>query len=235
MTDYDWSVLQLPGVLDVIEQAVDKVASHYEVDADDLTQEANMRVCDLRTNLPECAAGSSPRLGLLQYRLEQDLVDKIRTEVSRRDKNSSYEARHDEAFEDGGNGGGSSPVRVQIRTEVSQYTDELVESLLPAIWDHSYCYGVRAENAPDHDMPRAAVNKATGNAAGAHFADIHRAWAQAGLSPRQRQTLFLVYGLDFTQVDAAKALQVSQQSVSEWKGSGVDRLVAFLNGTEQSE
>lgn len=230
--DHDWTVIEIPGVLDVVEQAAAKVAEHFEYSVDDLVQEASIRVCDLRTNLPECVLREEPELGKLQHRLEQDLVDIVRTEVSRRNRNSSYEDRYDEAFEaEDGESGGRGGL-VAIRTEVSSYTKELVESLLPAIWDESYCYGVRAENAPDPDMPRGSMNKATGNTAGAHFADIHRAWALAELSVRERQALFLTYAQDRTQSDSARLLGVSQQNVSDWTNSGVGRLVAFLNGKE---
>lgn len=218
--------------MDVIRQSSSKVAEHYSADADDLAQEAAILVTT-KPDLVECL-GDEPRLGLLAYRLEQDLVSSLQTDKRRADLSESYDTRNDtwtgvEMIPPNQEWAMSNVVAPQP-TYVSSYTVELVEALLPAVWDPSYCYGVRAENAPDPDMPRGSTNKATGNTAAAHFADIKRAWEKCNLTPSERQALFLRYCRDLTQKDSAKVLVCSQSVVSNWLASGLERLLVFLNG-----
>jgi predicted DNA-binding protein (UPF0251 family) len=228
---YEWTLLEVPGVAEVIEQASSKVARHFELDADDLAQEGRLRVTDLRKNLAECISKEEPDLGLLQYRLEQDLVDLARVEVSKRARNTSYEERYD-GNEDRGDYA-PRPANITIRQEVGGYTRELVESLIPAVWDESYCYGMRVENAPDGDMPRASANKATGNTLAAHIADIKTGWAKAPLSVEEQRAVLLCYGMDWTQSDAAYNQGVSQQTISNRLYVGIGKIVATLNGDDR--
>lgn len=226
---YDWEILEIPGVLDVIDQAAAKVSRQFNLEVDDLAQEARVRVCNLSTNLPECAYGfNGLHLGTLQYRLEQDLVDIARVEVGRRDRNTSYEQRYNPVEGEGTYA--PRPAHITIRQEVGGYTRELVESLIPAVWDESFCYGIRVENAPDADMPRGWTNKATGNTLAAHIADIKTGWEKAPLSLNEKRALLLGYGLDWTQEEIAEQLGVSHQSISNWLYSGVGKIVATLNG-----
>ena len=226
---HDWSVLEVEGVADVIHQAAAKVARQFELDPEDLQQEAGILVCDLRTNLPETVLCEEPQLGMLQYRLEQDLVNKVETEVRHRNQQVSYEERYDEPA-DGGDDQMRTPVIVAQREAVSGYTRELVESLIPAIWDADFCYGVKVENAPDADMPRGSTNKATGNTLAAHIADIKVGWAKAPLTRRERQAIFLHLGLDWSQREAAFNLGITREAVSQFVSGGVGKIVAELNG-----
>ena len=227
---HDWSVLSVDGVGDVILQAATKVARQFEHDPDDLQQEAGILVCDLRTNLPECVLGQEePQLGMLQYRLEQDLVDKFKTDVSHRNQQVSFEERYDEP-EGGDDERMRTPVSIAQREAVSGYTRELVESLIPAIWDADFCYGVKVENAPDADMPRGSTNKATGNTLAAHIADIKVGWKKSPLTRRERQAIFLHLGLDWSQREAAFNLGITREAVSQFVTSGVGKIVAELNG-----
>lgn len=222
-----WSLLETEGVMEVIERASTKVADHYSVDHDDLMQEATILVA---TKPDHAAAIHEGSLGLLSYQLERDLVNIAHTGQSRAQRSTSYEERYMEQYENL-----DAPVDTPQRPYASTYTVELVEALLPAVWDDSYCYGVRAENAPDPDMPRGTINKSTGNTAAAHFADIKRAWEKCNLTPSERQALFLRYSQDLTQKDSAKVLVCSQSVVSRWIASGVERLLGFLNGAEVAE
>lgn len=225
MSDHNWALLALPGVMEVIEQAATKVARHYEVDADDLVQEASILVTNLDTDLPETIGPDG--LGLLAYRLEKDLVNLVTKQIRHRGDHESYEERYDDSWSEDGYG---ERAKVDIRKDTSTYTRELVESLIPAVWDEAYCYGMLVENAPDPDMPRGSTNKATGNTLSAHIADIKAGWANAPLNLDERQAVFLVLGQDLTQDDAAVALGVSQQTVSRRLYSGVGKIVATLNG-----
>lgn len=228
-----WDCFEIPGVEDVVRQAATKVAGHYELEVEDLAQEARIRVATV-DNLNECLSsdGSEHQLGLLQYRLEQDLVDIARVEASRRARNTSFDERYDATGDVDKGNFAPRPTSIVIRQEVGGYTRELVESLIPAVWDESFCYGIRVENAPDHDMPRASMNKATGNTLAAHIADIKTGWAKAPLSNDERQALLLGYALDWTQKEAAFNQGVSQQTISNRLYSGIGKILGTLNGNE---
>ncbi len=112
------------------------------------------------------------------------------------------------------------------------YTRELVEHLLPAVWDEAAAFGIRAPYTPDDDMPKGSVNVAHGNTLGAHLADIRMAWARAEIGLPQRQALFLQFAIGVSQRHSAKLLDLSQPTICENVAEGVGRLVAWLNGDE---
>jgi len=62
---------------------------------------------------------------------------------------------------------------------MSRYDRELVERLLPAVWDESYAYGMEAPLAPPPGMPRAKADPSKGNTLWAHLSDIRTAWRMA--------------------------------------------------------
>jgi hypothetical protein len=75
------------------------------------------------------------------------------------------------------------------------YDRELVERLIPAVWDSSYAYGMDEPRPPDPDMPRARPNPKWGCTLFAHLADIQMGWRHAPLTrpaccsdPRNRLT-----------------------------------------------
>ena len=92
---------------------------------------------------------------------------------------------------------------------------------------------MRAENAPDGDMPRGSTNKATGNTLAAHIADIIEGWSNAPLSLNERRALLLTYGMDMTQRDGAHVLGCHQTSFGDWLYVGVGKVVAHLNGDDK--
>ena len=229
----DWTVLEIDGVLAVCEQAATKVGKAFDLDIEDLEQEARIRACDTTSDHAKCVDPFSPKLGMLQYQLEKDLVDLARTMAARRARNTSFEERYDDSGDDAGFV--PKPVAMQIRTDFPVYTRELVEALLPAVWDEAFCYGMRAENAPDQDMPRAAPNKATNGTLEAHIADIKRGWKQASLTVKERRALLLTYGLDWTPKDAAFNQDRTRQVLELRTHRAVGKVMARLNGDLMAE
>lgn len=205
----------------VVRRAAAAVARRYEVEEDDLLQEGFIYV-STKADLQRCIPH---QLGGLRRNLEQDLSNHVRTEIRRRSKSISYEERTE--YQDDY---APRPASIAIRNVVSDYDRELIESLLPAVWDESFCYGIRVENAPDSDMPRGTTNKATGNTLAAHIADIKAGWKKAPLDLDERRTLLLAYGCDWKQKEIAKKLGLSQPTVSRRLYSGVGKIVACLNG-----
>ncbi|MDH6462026.1 DNA-directed RNA polymerase specialized sigma24 family protein [Micromonospora sp. A200] len=115
---------------------------------------------------------------------------------------------------------------------MSSYDRELVERLLPAVWDSSFAYGMEDPRAPDPDMPRTKPNPKTGNTLYAHLADIKGAWRSTYLPLEERQALFLRYGMDWLERDIAAQLATPRQTISDRLIRGVGRIVAHLNGDE---
>ena len=111
------------------------------------------------------------------------------------------------------------------------YTRELVERLLPAVWDKEFVYsGLDNPYRPDPDMPKVIANPKTGNTIYAYLADIGSAWKCAPLTPVERKALFLRFGLDFKQVHVGEQLRMRRQSAAEHIDAGVGRIVMYLNG-----
>lgn len=237
--ELDWDVLSLPGVTDACESAALTVATNEAyreaVEREDLQQEAYIIAATLGKRIRSAvdgglvtAQGVKVDLRGIEKEIEHDLINMSQTVLRRQQRNTSYEQRYTEVDD----AGMEPPQRasVLIRQDVSEYTEELVEALIPAIWDESYCYGMRVENAPDPDMPRGTTNKATGNTLGAHIADIKRAWERADLNLNERRALLLAYGFDFSQKEIAFNQGVTQQAISKRLASGVKKLLDFLNG-----
>ncbi len=120
---------------------------------------------------------------------------------------------------------------------MTTYDRRLVETLLPAVWDSNYAYGLDTPNEPDPDMPRASIDPAHAGTLYAHLADIHTGWDNAPLTTAHRQALLMRYGLDWTERQIAHQRGVSQQRISTLLIDGVGYIVNTLNGepTEESE
>jgi hypothetical protein len=115
------------------------------------------------------------------------------------------------------------------------YTRELVERLLPAVWDREFVYsGLDNPYRPDPDMPKVAANPKTGNTIYAYLADIHAGWRMAPLRPVERKALFLRFGLDLKQSHVGTMLCIRRQSAAEHIDSGVGRITDYLNGDDAS-
>jgi DNA-directed RNA polymerase specialized sigma24 family protein len=222
-----WFMLHDPNVQTVVKNVARRVSSERGIEQDDIEQEAWIRVTDVDTGLWYMA--KCEKWGLLTTALYRDMLDITKREASNEWRHQSFDVRHSEDVEGDETG---APVTIIPRRDVSQYDRELVQSLLPAVWDWQFCWGMQVENAPDADMPRSAPNKATGNTLAAHLADIRSAWLSAPLTLTERQALFLLYALDLTQQESGHILGITQQSVSENGLRGVGKIVALLNGDQ---
>ena len=67
------------------------------------------------------------------------------------------------------------------------------------------------------------------------LADLDRALAKAGLTPRQAEALHLVYWRDMRQVDAAEAMGVRQHTVSEMVVAALRKVAAVYAEWEKRE
>lgn len=93
-TTQDWTVLELPGILDIAQQAASSVARTYDIavmDKDDLYQEAMILLTQ-----PVRAIRVRQQYGAFQEdriakELQHDLIDKIRTDVNRSNRTLSRE------------------------------------------------------------------------------------------------------------------------------------------------
>lgn len=225
----DWAVLDFDGVKQAARGAAASLARdtewQYRTTEDDLYQEA-LLLAALDPTTRRCIDGEPGHsLNVLRHRIRCDLLNKLVVDSRHAPNALSADVRY--AEQDGATPCVSAPPQREV---VGGYTDELIELLMPAVWDDSFAYGMQAENTPDADMPRTASNKATGNALAAHLADIRRAWQRASLSNAHRRALFLVYGCGWKQTEAAFNQGVNQSTVSRNLREGVDRLSAYLNG-----
>lgn len=237
---HDWTILDYPEVTAIVEQEAERVAVKHGFEVEDMLQEAWVLVTDRHGGIPDKA--HEGEWAFVRHALSRDLLNSTVTERKRRmvlanpsedeeepeyiSRFESYDERYAEPASDDE---AYAPVALVQRTDTNLYDRELVKSLLPAVWDTQFVWGMRVENAPDKDMPRSQSNKATGNTLAAHIVDIKRAWDGAILTKRERQCLLLTYGVDWGQKEAAAELGISQPAVSQFLLSGVGKLVAFLN------
>lgn len=116
------------------------------------------------------------------------------------------------------------------------YSREVVELLVPAIWDEREVLEVRAETAPDPDMPKtpsADPRRSTDRVT--MCADIQRAWRLAPLSLGERQAVFSRYYVNISPEAASYWLQADPKTIRHRSLRGIDKLGEFLNGTPYGE
>ncbi|MBB3044892.1 sigma-70 region 4 domain-containing protein [Nocardioides soli] len=203
-TTHDWSLLDCPGVEDVIERAAAKVARQYALDEDDLRQIARLRLCDMETNLPECVPDN---LGMLHYRLVQDLADLARVEAGQRDRRESMDAWSDElrAFREA-----KSQADERCDGEVLVGAEGTIAGWLPVVWGAGYDWRIRVD------------------VLAAWMADVKVAWAKVKLTPKQHGALLLHCGLGWSQLDIARNQGVTQQAVSVRIKAGMSKVMEAL-------
>jgi hypothetical protein len=220
----DWGVLdRYPESQRVARQCADRAAFTYDLDPEDLYQEALILIAT-QADLYTCFDNDEP--GLAAYRLDQDLYNGfIETNLRRRNRNTSLDASIEEGavIERGHQGPDLDPFE-------GDYNEKMIATLLPAVWDDAMCYGMKAEDVPDPDMPRGFTNKARSNALWAYIGDIRQAWKHSGLSDKERRALLLYYGLGWTMQEIAHHESVTKMAVSKRINKGVSTLGAYLNG-----
>lgn len=112
------------------------------------------------------------------------------------------------------------------------YSRELVERLIPTLWDRGAVLGMTDPRAPEQGMPRGHVDKKKGSSLFAHLVDIRQAWETTELTLLERRTLFMRYGLDWTHSLIAHEEGVSRQAISRRDDTAVGKLTARLNDEE---
>lgn len=115
---------------------------------------------------------------------------------------------------------------------MSAYTRELVEQLLPTLWNDASAFGMTDPRAADPDMPKGSSDPSKGGALYAHLADIKAAWAHTYLTVDERRALLLRYGAGWAEREIGSYLGVAQQTISDRVVRGVGRLMEYLNGHE---
>lgn len=213
-------------VMDVIRQSAKRIDRKFEsAELEDLIQEAHIFVA---TTPSLQQAIEDENFGFLQHGLEQDLTQHCLKEERRTKKNVSYDA----LVESADNGEADFLLSsVIIETASNDYSRESVESLLPAVWDDSYVYGLpQRDTVPDPDMPKGASNKAHANNLAAYIADIKFGWDKTPLTDKERRALVLAYGFGWTQKEIAFNQGVSEKTIQPRIEAAVGKIVARLNG-----
>lgn len=216
-------------VVDIINQAARRVHRKFEhySNVEDLRQEGHIF---MSTKEDLQVSARSEEYGLLQHGLERDLENLVMKEVRRSDRNVSYEMLRDANAE---GSGGDTYVKpyVLIETVSNDYTRDSVETLLPAVWDDGYAYGMpQKDSVPDPDMPRAQVDSSRGNNLAAYIADIRTGWSKTPLTLKERRALLLAYGLAWSTEQIAYNQGVSERAIRYRIESAVGKIAARLNG-----
>ena len=85
METADWAVLLIPGIAELADRAARSVAAERQgiTEYDDMHQEARILLARKARMIRECLADAGLGRGVVYYRLRQDLVDHLKTDVSR--------------------------------------------------------------------------------------------------------------------------------------------------------
>ncbi|MFG2923853.1 sigma factor-like helix-turn-helix DNA-binding protein [Streptomyces sp. NPDC048305] len=110
------------------------------------------------------------------------------------------------------------------------YDRATVERTLPAVFDPDAAYGMKNEQAPDADMPKAQTDKKKGSSFPAHLADVRRGWDTADLTLDEKRSIVMRYGLDWTYEEIGGLFEVHKSTVQRRAERGVGKLAAHLNG-----
>lgn len=110
------------------------------------------------------------------------------------------------------------------------YSEELVEQLLPTLWDESFVLGLQNPGAPDPDMPKAKYkDPRSATDFWCHLIDVKRAWDNAGaLRFLHQRALFLYYGIGWTQEEIAVHEQVSKKTINKRIQHGIEAMSLYL-------
>lgn len=110
------------------------------------------------------------------------------------------------------------------------YSEDLVEQLIPAVFDSTYAWGLQNPIAPDADMPKVKYKSPKeATTFWCHLIDIRCAWEQAALSLKERRALYLYHSIGWTQQEIADYEQVSKKQINKRLSQGIAQLTAVLN------
>ena len=110
------------------------------------------------------------------------------------------------------------------------YSEGLVESLLPSVWDRTYAWGVYDPSAPDPDMPRAKYKSPKeATTFWTHLIDARRAWESAPVLMPERRALFLHYALGWSAEEIGYNQGVSARTINKRLAKGLDTMTRWLN------
>lgn len=116
------------------------------------------------------------------------------------------------------------------------YTEEMVEHLLPSVWDRTYAWGVQSTTSPEADMPKAKyVDPRQATTFWTHLIDVRQAWERAPILMPERRVLLLAYGFDWTAEEIAFNQGVSVRAVNKRRVKAVDCMTNWLNAADAME
>lgn len=251
--EIDWSVLEYPDVRAVARKAASKVATDYinlaTWDFDDLLQEAYINLATRPEVVREYLEGPDGT-NLLYHDILMDLVNLVTPEAERRFcKGTRVEGEraacgatrvHEghprsmsfDALQEVGKETADERPASATDTPVGDYSRELVEQLLPAVWDRSMAYGMTNPNAPDPDMPGGAIDVSHGCTLYAHLADIKTAWKRAPLTLKEKRAVLLRHGLGWDHREIAELEGVSRKVITVRLDTAVGKMRDHLNGAD---
>jgi hypothetical protein len=116
-----------------------------------------------------------------------------------------------------------------------RYSPQAVRAALPAVWDESFLDGVHESTtgAYRYRSTRRCVDRSQASRRGTRWAvsaDVRRAWHRARPTPRQRQAMLLVGGLDLGLEEAGQLLGTNAATVKVNFDRGVEHLLQYLQG-----
>lgn len=114
-----------------------------------------------------------------------------------------------------------------------RYERRDVEALLTAWFNGSALQYEWDRPAPG--MPRSKRDPRRGDDVSVGLMDVARAWGRANLSMRQKDSIYIRYGLGLTAKEAAVIQARTSVDVDEDMTRGVARLVAAINGRAVEE
>lgn len=221
----DWSVLDLGGIHKVARSVARKVANRYTtLEQADLEQDALVLMATQPTLVRSYV--DADNLGGLHHAIWCDLTDKARPVGQNLSRHQSYEVAAEQRDLEPGV---MAPNLTDMHSH-GAYDRSLVEQLLPAVWDQEFAWGMKIEDAPDADMPRAATDPSKSGTLYAHLADVRSAWRKTKLTKKERRAVFLRFAFDLTEEVIAAHEGVQQQTINERLFKSVGKIVAHLNG-----
>lgn len=116
------------------------------------------------------------------------------------------------------------------------YSEAMVESLLPSVFDRTYAWGVQNDSAPDPDMPKSKYKSPKeATTYWCHLIDIRIAWANAPIFLPEKRALFLYYALGWTQAEIGVREGVSHVAINKRLAKGTRILADWLNADWNTE